>query len=89
MPIRAGQVIEDPQWKQIDYLLSRGYISAEDGESADVVETSAVVDEFVDIEPELEEIDLTESLEEVDEIDPLEEVASIEAEPKQSRSKKK
>lgn len=26
MPMRAGQIVEDPQWKDLAYLVSRGYI---------------------------------------------------------------
>lgn len=25
-PMKAGQIVENPQWKHIDYLVSRGYV---------------------------------------------------------------
>lgn len=33
MPMRAGQIVEDPQWKDLTYLISRNYIAEVDGGS--------------------------------------------------------
>ncbi len=59
MPMRSGQIVEDPQWKDLTYLISRGYI-AEVGDGADVPdielkvpieETPAPVDETNERDP--------------------------------------
>lgn len=36
MPIRTGQIVEDPQWKQLEYLLHRGYVEEVHGQQRSI-----------------------------------------------------
>ena len=49
MPLRPGQIVEDPQWKQLEYLLSRGYVEVIDSpitQAAEIVEPGPEAEEL-------------------------------------------
>ncbi len=43
MPMRAGQIVEDPQWRDLAYLISRGYVAKVSGKAAKKLPTAREV----------------------------------------------
>ncbi len=53
MPMRAGQIVEDPQWKDLTYLVSRGYIEKVEPVDAPPGKAETAANEEVEVEPDI------------------------------------